>query len=141
MMSPRCRTSTPIGIRYDDVFRILSRGPLSESCSLMVRGQRTTNASRHDSSRQHISLSRLSSLSTSHYLVVSEAVRFFGNMMFPALCLLRSHGDPVHPHGPLRSLFPSGMNHLESLELDVRNLSSCTLLAALADTSSWKHCT
>ncbi|KAJ7328413.1 hypothetical protein DFH08DRAFT_319349, partial [Mycena albidolilacea] len=130
-------TIKELGICYDDAFCILSQCQLLESCVLMVRGRMPTDSSSNDSSHQHFSLSRLSSLSINHdYFVATEAARFFGNMALPALRLFCSESDPVDPHTPLRSLFPSGTNRLESLELCVRNLSSSILLAALADTPS-----
>ncbi|KAJ7214718.1 hypothetical protein B0H12DRAFT_1155022, partial [Mycena haematopus] len=120
------------------LLRVLRRCQCLETCVLEYRIQRLNRPNRvvfadNTPISTPISLSRLRHLSIRHPFDYPDGTYFFDNLALPTLRSFHCRFSVGSlPTDPLRFLFPSSMDHLECLKVEVKLLPSEVLLAALA---------
>ncbi|KAJ6559749.1 hypothetical protein B0H19DRAFT_1145730 [Mycena capillaripes] len=122
----------PVPLPCTDARRILQQCPLLERCDLVVVG--SSNGNHSGDTFEHITLQRLRHLSIMHAYIPIAGPHFLSGMTLPVLRSFHCRSRrPISPETPLHCLFPSTPHAIQCLKLDLRDLPSDTLLAALAD--------
>ncbi|KAJ7255877.1 hypothetical protein B0H12DRAFT_1218759 [Mycena haematopus] len=118
----------------NNALRLLRQCQRLETCMLEFRIQRLNRLNRVVfADNTPISLPRLRHLSIKHQYDYSGGTYFFDKVALPTLRSFHCEFSAGSlPTDPLRFLFPSSMDHLECLKVEVKLLPSEVLLAALA---------
>ncbi|KAJ7701189.1 hypothetical protein B0H17DRAFT_976702 [Mycena rosella] len=117
---------------YNSILSILRKCPRLETCEIPVHGKLGDILP-----QEHFTLPRLSHLSIRYSHIPSDS-HYFTHMTLPALRSLHCHIPTLPPDVALTSVVPSP-TLLERFRVEMRNIKSSTLLAALSHMPSLRE--